>query len=59
MLSSLGMSIGPVAGGWVFDHFGTYAWMYGASCAVALGAVLLAFAFPRGPAFRESAPVPA
>ncbi len=59
MLSSLGMSIGPVAGGWVFDRYGTYAWMYVASCAVAIGAVLLAFTFPRGPAFREAAPSPA
>jgi MFS family permease len=59
MLSSLGMSIGPVAGGWVFDRYGTYAWMYVASCAVAIGAVLLAFTFPRGPAFREAAPASA
>lgn len=48
MLSSLGMSIGPVAGGWVFDHFGTYAWLYIGSAAVAVGAVLLALLFPPG-----------
>jgi MFS family permease len=47
MLSSLGMSIGPVAGGWVFDHFGTYAWLYVGSAAVAVGAVLLALLFPK------------
>jgi MFS family permease len=47
MLSSLGMSIGPVAGGWVFDHFGTYAWLYVGSAAVAVGAVLLALTFPK------------
>jgi MFS family permease len=58
MLSSLGMSIGPVAGGWVFDRYATYALMFGASCAVAIGAVLLAFTFPKGPAFREPAPAP-
>ena len=28
MLSSLGMSIGPVAGGWVFDTYNNYAWLY-------------------------------
>jgi MFS family permease len=50
MLSSLGMAIGPVAGGWVFDRFGTYAWLYVASCIVAVGAVLLALNFPRGAA---------
>jgi predicted MFS family arabinose efflux permease len=47
MLSSLGMSIGPVAGGWVFDHFGTYAWLYIGSASVAVGAVLLALLFPK------------
>ena len=47
MLSSLGMSIGPVAGGWVFDTFSTYAWLYIASAAVAVGAVLLALLFPK------------
>ena len=47
MLSSLGMAIGPVAGGWVFDHFGTYAWLYIGSAAVAVGAVLLALLFPK------------
>jgi len=47
MLSSLGMSFGPVAGGWVFDHFGNYAWLYLGSAAVAVGAVLLALTFPK------------
>jgi len=47
MLSSLGMSLGPVAGGWVFDNFGTYAWLYVGSAAVAVGAVMLALLFPK------------
>ncbi|HEU4781694.1 MAG TPA: MFS transporter [Steroidobacteraceae bacterium] len=47
MLSSLGMAIGPVAGGWVFDTFDNYAWLYVASSAVAVGAVLLALMFPK------------
>jgi MFS family permease len=47
MLSSFGMAIGPVAGGWVFDTFNAYAWLYIGSAAVALGAVLLATWFPR------------
>jgi len=47
MLSSLGMSFGPFAGGWVFDHFGTYAWLYIGSAAVAVAAVLLALLFPK------------
>ena len=56
MLSSLGMSIGPVAGGWVFDNFHNYAWLYIASAAVAVGAVLLALMFPKP---RSLAPAPA
>ena len=47
MLSSLGMAIGPVAGGWVFDTFHNYAWLYLSSAAVAIGAVLLATLFPK------------
>ena len=47
MLSSLGMAIGPVAGGWVYDTQGNYAWLYIASAAVGVGAVLLALAFPK------------
>ena len=47
MLSSLGMAIGPVAGGWVFDTFHNYAWLYIASATVAVGAVMLALFFPK------------
>ena len=47
MLSSLGMALGPVAGGCVFDTFHNYAWLYMASAAVAVGAVLLASLFPK------------
>jgi MFS family permease len=46
MLSCMGMAFGPWAGGWVFDNLGNYAWLYIGSAAVALGAVLIAFAFP-------------
>ena len=47
MLSALGMSVGPWFGGWVFDSFHNYAWLYITSAAVATGAVLLATMFPR------------
>jgi len=47
MLSSLGMSLGPVFGGWVFDTYHNYAWLYIASAAVAAGAVMLSLLFPR------------
>ena len=52
MLSSLGMAIGPVAGGWVFDTFSSYAWLYIASAAVGVGAVMLALLFPKPVPFR-------
>jgi MFS family permease len=57
MLSSLGMSIGPVAGGWIFDRFGTYAYLYIGSAAVGVMAISLALLFPRGPA--QAPPTPA
>jgi len=47
MLSSLGMSLGPFVGGWFFDTFHNYAWLYIASAAVAVGAVLLSLNFMR------------
>lgn len=46
MASSLGMAFGPVAGGWVFDTFGNYGWLYVGSTAVAAGAIAVALAFP-------------
>jgi MFS family permease len=47
MLSSLGMSLGPVVGGWIFDTYNNYAWLYIASASVALSAVMLALLFPK------------
>lgn len=58
MLSCIGMSLGPLAGGWVFDRFGTYAWLFMGSGAVALGAVAIALAFPPLPRPRMQAPEP-
>jgi MFS family permease len=47
MLSSLGMALGPVLGGWLYDRYGSYTWMYIGSMAVGLGAVAIALTFPR------------
>lgn len=55
MLSCIGMSLGPLAGGWVFDSFGSYAWLFMGSAAVALGAVAIALAFPPLPRARQPA----
>jgi MFS family permease len=52
MVSSLGMALGPALGGWVYDRFGGYTWMYIGSAAIGLGAVAIALAFPPFP--RES-----
>lgn len=49
MLSSMGMAFGPLIGGWVFDRFGDYAWLYLGSAAVAFGAVAIALFFPPQP----------
>jgi MFS family permease len=45
MTSTVGMAIGPWAGGFAFDHFGGYAWLYIGACAIGLGAAAIAFAF--------------
>jgi MFS family permease len=46
MASSLGMAIGPWAGGWIFDTFNGYGWLYWGSFAVGLGAAAIALVFP-------------
>jgi predicted MFS family arabinose efflux permease len=45
MVSLLGMAIGPWAGGWLFDTFGSYFWLYIGSFGIGLGAVAIAFTF--------------
>jgi len=49
MLSSIGMAFGPLAGGWIFDRFDAYSWLFIGSFAVGLGAVAVAIAFPPAP----------
>ncbi len=46
MVSSIGMAAGPLVGGWLFDTYGAYAWLFIGSSAVGLGAVAIALAFP-------------
>jgi MFS family permease len=52
MLSSTGMALGPLAGGWVFDAFDAYTWLFAGSAAIALGAVAMALTFPPLPRER-------
>jgi MFS family permease len=46
MISSLGMALGPVIGGWIYDTWNAYTGLYVASFAVGLGAAAIALAFP-------------
>ena len=46
MVSSLGMALGPSLGGWIFDTFGSYAWLYAGSFAIGIGAAAISLAFP-------------
>jgi MFS family permease len=46
MLSSLGMALGPVVGGWIFDTYHDYRWLYLSSMAIALAATAVAFMLP-------------
>ena len=46
MVSTLGMALGPLGGGWIFDRFGGYAWLYIGSFALGIGAVAIALFFP-------------
>ena len=54
MTSSIGMAFGPLGGGWLYDNFGSYYWLYIASAAVGLAAAGMALAFP--PAKKDEAP---
>jgi MFS family permease len=46
MLSCIGMALGPVVGGWIFDTLQSYRWLYLGSAAVAVGAIAIALSFP-------------
>ncbi len=55
MLSALGMALGPVVGGWIFDTLQSYRWLYLGSATLGVGAVAIALTFPRvfRPTLRE------
>jgi MFS family permease len=44
--ASLGMALGPLAGGWVFDTFHAYNWLYVGSFAIGIAAAAVALSFP-------------
>jgi MFS family permease len=49
MFASLGMALGPWAGGFVFDAYASYAWLYLGSFGIGLAAVLIALSFRPAP----------
>ena len=46
LLSAMGMALGPLVGGWLYDRFGSYTWLYMGSMAVGLAAAAIALMFP-------------
>ncbi len=59
LLSGLGMALGPALGGWIYDHFHAYTFMYLGSLAVGLGAGAIALALPRVRTHAPGAPLAA
>jgi MFS family permease len=45
MAGSLGMALGPVAGGLIYDTFASYTWLYVGSWGIGIGAFLIAMTF--------------
>ena len=56
MAGSLGMALGPLAGGLIYDAFASYTWLYVGSWAMGIGAFLIAMTFRP---FRQAEPAPA
>ena len=60
MAGSLGMALGPLAGGLIYDAFASYTWLYVGSSAMGIGAFLIASTFRPLPKEEASlAPAPA
>jgi MFS family permease len=53
LASSLGMALGPLAGGVIFDTYGTYRWLYVASVLFGLGAAVIMLTFRPARPSRE------
>jgi predicted MFS family arabinose efflux permease len=61
LVSTLGMAMGSWSGGWVYDAFGSYLWLYVGSTAIGIGAIAIALTFrpPRGLTAALPTPAPA
>jgi MFS family permease len=45
LISTLGMALGSWSGGWLYDLFGSYAWLFVGSTAIGVGAIAIALTF--------------
>jgi MFS family permease len=56
MAGALGMAAGPIAGGWVYDTFATYVWLFVASfgIGIGIGSFLIALTFKPFPKPRPA-----
>jgi MFS family permease len=54
MAGSLGMAAGPLAGGWFYDTYASYAWLYIGSFGMGIGAFLVAMTFKPFPKVRPA-----
>jgi hypothetical protein len=52
------MALGPWGGGWLYDTFGSYFWLYMGSFGIGLGAVAIAVTFRPPRPLRATAPTP-
>jgi MFS family permease len=60
MAGGLGMALGPVAGGLIYDSFASYSWLYIGAWGLGIGAFLISLTFKPFPkAEGEAPPVPA
>jgi MFS family permease len=58
LAGGLGMATGPLAGGLIFDTFGSYTWLYIGAWGMGIGAFLIASTFKPFPRDQQE-PVPA
>jgi MFS family permease len=54
MAGSLGMAIGPLAGGLIYDTFASYRWLYVGAWGIGIGAFLIALTFKPFPKDQEA-----
>ena len=59
LVSTLGMALGAWSGGWFYDAFGSYGWLYIGSAGIGLGAVSIALTFRPPRRLARALPSPA